>query len=115
MRISAYKGTALAVLLSLLAGCTSSGIDALDIAKPSKVDPGATASIRPMVPPAGLDVADVPQQSATTIEATTELGFASEDRLRVVRALATLACETARSVSEMCECRKVRRWAALGQ
>lgn len=91
MRISAYKGTALAVLLSLLAGCTSSGIDALDIAKPSKVDPGATASIRPMVPPAGLDVADVPQQSATTIEATTELGFASEHakspvELAVIRA-----------------------------
>ena len=38
MRISVSKGTALAVLIGLLAGCTSSGIDGLDIAKSTSVE-----------------------------------------------------------------------------
>ena len=90
MRISVYKGATLAVLIGLLSGCTSSGIDALDIAKPGSVDPASTASIRPPVPPSGLDVAQGPSP-LSSIEATSELGFAAERtqspvELAVVRA-----------------------------
>jgi lysozyme len=98
MPISAYRGTAFAVLLSLLAGCTSSGIDGLDIAKSAKVDPSQTASIRPLVPPTRVDVAGETAPSST-IESSSELGFAADKPQSPVELAVIRAEEPARATA----------------
>lgn len=87
MRLPLLSGAAIAVLLTaLLAGCSSSGVDALDIAESVKVDRSMqTASIRPLAP-----IAPVPAKgvSAGQIDEQRELGFAeSPDAPLVMAAL----------------------------
>lgn len=68
-------------IAGLLVGCTSSGIDNLDIAQAGKIDSETkTASIRPLVPVIGLPKsAESPSDRAagSNFESSSELGFAA--------------------------------------
>lgn len=88
-----------ACLAGILSGCTSSGVDGLDISKSGKIDRTTkTSSIRPLVPVTGLPKAGSGASESSAggnFEASSELGFSAKDAAKPVE-LAVLRAESPR-------------------